>query len=363
MAGTATAGTPGRTRIPLPPADKICHRLGGRRAGSIKGQPGYRLPHICGGESQIGDNPGLVVWTQGGRTRICCHYGCERKDAERAVRDALGDYSSYEQRPHFAYTPKEETLRPRRPFVEPSYHAPDGYELIPGTGWPLLQGDGTYSERLNGIRDVWTAWCPYVLADGRPRKILRQFPPQPGGSKSKWDGDLRRVIRGLTPTLWKNPPPGAPLVIVEGEKAAAALVSSGAPVGVASVSSTSGLKNANYRPIVEGWHVIIWPDADDPVQRHGKITQEGLDATKIAVPRIQVAGALSVSLVDIERVQSMVTDGSKRDGADAADLGSAAVLEILENPDFGPNQGGDVGEEGSSADNRPKNGGFRGVLR
>ena len=357
----ATAGTPGRTHIPLPPAYEICQRLGGRRMGHISGQPSYRLPHFCDGESMMGDNPGLVAWTQGGRTRVYCHYGCEPKDAEKAVRAALGDYSSDEPRPYFARTPADETPRPRprRPFVEPKYHAPAGYELIPDTGWPLLQGDGTYSDRLDDIQDVWTAWCSYELADGRSRKILRQFPPQRGVPKCKWDGDVGRPLRGLTPFLWKNPPAGAPLVIVEGEKAAAALVSSDAAVGVASVSSTSGFKNANYRPVVEGQHVIIWPDADDPVLRQGNLIREGLDAAKAAVPLIQMAGALSVSLVDIELVRSMVPDVSKRDGADAADLASAAIREVLTKiPDFGPNQRANI-EEGPA--DRPEIRVFMGV--
>ena len=293
---------------------ELADRLGWRRTGPNS----WRSPHYCGGQTELGHNPGLSIRAgDAGKMLVHCHYGCDNDDAYKAVTDAAG--GEYRYQPHIVVS----APRHKRPFVEPNYRAPADVSLIPGSGWPELHGGGTYTELLSTMRDVWVSWAAYDLADGRPRKMLRRFPPQPDGPKAKWDGDVDRSPWGLAPFIWRA---GSPMVLCEGEKAGAALYCAPGTHGVASVPGTSELQNADYREFA-GKHIIIWSDNDHPTfhPKTGRLLPKGPKAAAVAADRIQAAGATSVTMVSLEAVAAICPD----DGADAADVPLSEIPALI----------------------------------
>lgn len=214
-------------------------------------------------------------------------------------------------------------------------------DLIPGTGWPALRCDcgATYDTLLEAFASKeWTAWAEYWLADGRARYMLRPYPSGRGKSKTTWARELdekgdpvRRRAQGLTPLVWGQDAPENVLIILPGEKAAAALASAGI-AGYTPVSTTAdtGMANANYA-LVDGRRVIIWADADNPKvhTRTGAPIKISVDYAQLAVPRIYLAGATSVALVNTDTIQTAVPPGGKKDGADAADIPPSLFAEVL----------------------------------
>ena len=138
----------------------------------------------------------------------------------------------------------------------------------------------------------------------------------------------------MRPLVWGDDSPDATLLIVEGEKAAAALVSATVHkpgYTVVSTQSAAGMGTADYDTLVAGRHVIIWPDADPPNKNTGR--KPGPEAAQKAAARILEAQALSVRLVDPDTVANLVPDTGKRDGADAADVRSEHFPTLLQGAD------------------------------
>ena len=316
-----------------PDAETIARSLSGRKVG----ENDWRLAHLCGGAepgTPLGTNPGLSIGDSADGGLIAhCYYGCDTATAYTAVRSALGI----------------ENRRPSSSSITPWLRCPDcqahlpADQLITRTGWPALACScGTSYDRLlsSVVSKPWTAWAEYGLADGKPRRMVRRFPPRDDGPKSTWarepagpDGTRpRRRAVGLTPLVWGTDAPNAILIIVEGEKAAAALVSAAVhELGYTPIStqSAAGLATADYAALVAGRYVIVWPDDDPPNQRTGK--RPGPQAAHKAATRIQNAGAISVRVVDPEAVALLVPDGGKRKGADAADVRPEHLPQLLEN--------------------------------
>ena len=310
-----------------PNAATSAQRLGGRKVGPND----WRIPHLCGGSAPgapVGDNPGLSIRDGDSGLLIVCHYGCNAAEAYKAVTAALG-IDQNTRRPRRAGPPEFETGR--CPCPNCGTEALSVGE-IPGTGWPRLACDckTTYDRLLSAVGpERWTAWAEYWLADGGPRRQVRSFPSRPGKAKSTWEQEPagaggkrpRRSARGLTPLVWGDDAAGNALVICEGEKAAAALVSAGinsAGYTPVSTQAAAGMRNANYAALVSGRNVIVWPDADDVNPTTGR--REGPAAAAFAVPRILDSGATSVRLVDPGKAAALVPVGGKTDGADAADV-------------------------------------------
>ena len=310
--------------------------LGGRKVG----QNDWRIPHLCGGSAAgapLGDNPGLSIGDGDSGLLVACHYGCNAAQAYIAVVAALG-IDQTTRRSRRAGPPEFETGRCICPNC--------GTEAlsvgeIPGTGWPRLACDckTSYDRLLSAVGpERWTAWAEYWLADGGPRRQVRPFPARPGKAKSTWEQEPtgpggerpRRSARGLTPLVWGDDAAGNALVICEGEKAAAALVSVGinsAGYTPVSTQAAAGMRNANYAVLVSGRNVIVWPDADDVNPKTGR--REGPGAAASAAPRILDAGAASVRLVDPGKAAALVPVGGKTDGADAADVPPDLISELL----------------------------------
>ena len=334
-----------------PNAETAAHQLGGRKAG----QNDWRLPHICGGAAPgdpLGDNPGLSVGDGDKDLIVFCHYGCDTASAYTAVRAALGI----------------DNRRPTRTSITPWISCPDCQDhlsadrLIAGTGWPALACScgASYDPLLSAVvGDPLTAWAEYQLADGKPRRMVRRFPPLAGKPKTTWqqepvgpDGKRpRRPATGLTPLVWATDTPDAILLIVEGEKAAAALVSAAVhDLGYTTIStqSSAGMATANYAETVAGRHVIIWPDDDPPHERTGK--RAGPEAANKAAARILDAGATSVRMVNPKAVVHLVPAGSKGKGADAADIRPEHLPELLEDAADAAEHRADVQQQRPPAD-------------
>ena len=269
---------------------------------------------------------------------VACHYGCNTAQAYIAVTSALG-IDQTTRRSRRAGPPEFDTGRCPCPNC--------GTEAllvgeIPGTGWPRLACDckTTYDRLLSAVGPVrWTAWAEYWLADGGPRRQVRPFPARPGKAKTTWEQEPmgpggkrpRRSARGLTPLVWGDDAAGNALVICEGEKAAAALVSGGidsAGYTPVSTQSAAGMRNANYAALMSGRNVIVWPDADDVNPKTGR--REGPEAAAFAVRRILDSGAASVRLVDPGKAAALVPVGGKTDGADAADVPPDLIPGLLD---------------------------------
>ena len=319
-----------------PNATTSAQRLGGRKVGPND----WRIPHLCGESAPgapLGDNPGLSIGDGDSGLLVACHYGCNAAEAYKAVFAALG-IDQTTRRPRRAGGPEFETGRCPCPNC--------GTEAllvgaIPGTGWPRLACDckTTYDRLLSAVGpERWTAWAEYWLADGGPRRQVRPFPARPGKAKTTWEQEPmgsggkrpRRSARGLTPLVWGDDAAGNALVICEGEKAAAALVSAridSAGYTPVSTQSAAGMRNANYAALVSGRNVIVWPDADDMNPKTGR--REGPEAAAFAAPRILDSGATSVRLVDPGKAAALVPVGGKTDGADAADVPPDLIAGLL----------------------------------
>ena len=337
-----------------PNAATTAHQLGGRKAG----QNDWRLAHLCAGAAPgdpLGDNPGLSIGDGNDGLIVKCHYGCDTAAAYAAVRAALGI----------------DNRRTSSPSITTSLRCPDCNDhlpadrLIPRTGWPALTCRcGTSYDRLLSavVGDPWTAWAEYRLADGKPRSMVRRFPPLAGKAKTTWEQEPvgpdgkrpRRQATSLTPLVWATDAPNAILLIVEGEKAAAALVSAAVHnLGYTTIStqSSAGMATADYAETVAGRHVIIWPDDDPPHERTGK--RAGPEAAIKASARILDAGAISVRMVNPEAVAHLVPAGSKEKGADAADIRPEHLPELLENAADAAERRADVQQQSPPADHAP----------
>ena len=353
-------GSPSQSRPgyqPLPPAVAVAERLGFRKVGAQ-----WRGPHLCGGEalgSRIPPNAGYALYDGwDGAARVWCHYGCDTRDAYRALRDALPESLSagtgYQPPPpapvdwdtgagagagvnrnEVAQAAAANRWRKERP--------PAGYELIPGTGWPALDGSDdapTGKQQIAAIPGGWTAWADYQLADGLPDTAFRDYPGRPDGPKTLWatkpQGAARRPHNGLQPLRFphRNDADGAAAValILEGEQDAC-LMAAAAPPGVAvySANSASIMAGISIDGLLQRHSkFIIWPDNDAP--RKAGVLGVGPQAAARLAGRLAMQGA-SVNLVSLAAVESeaqaLNIPESDWDGIGAADLTPAACIWLV----------------------------------
>ena len=157
----------------------------------------------------------------------------------------------------------------------------------------------------------------YQHPDKKPRKVFRQDCPgqmvcprkncknrEPG--KHIWQ--TRGQHSGCYILLWGNDDGNGPVVICEGEKAAAAV----ARAGITGVSWIGGSKRAGHADYsrLTGRHVLIWPDNDQP----------GVKAAQVAAEKAS-EWAASVTVLP-------ALDGL--DGWDAADVSAEEVRQHIE---------------------------------
>ena len=330
-----------------PDAATIAARHDGARAGAND----WRLPGICHGHTDRGDNPALSVKDRpGGGLLIYCHI-CQ--DDTQPVAWYLAQWG-YEDTPiappaAVAYVGLQPgaTARLLCPRCET-----EGLQAsrIDGTCYYRLRCDcgAPYTALMPALPEQ-VLWAEYLLADGKPRRMVRQHPSRPGGRKTTWakevgpDGQaVHRRARGLVPLKWGEDDGSATLVITPGEKAAAAMLSAPGLAGYIPVSTTAdaGMANADYAGF-SGRNAIIWPDADDDTvnPKTGKPIKKSPYYARIAAARLVALGAASVWFVDLASVQAAIPPGGKVDGADAADVPPAQIVELLASaPDWTPDQ-------------------------
>ena len=125
--------------------------------------------------------------------------------------------------------------------------------------------------------------------------------------------------------------PGHRLVVIPGEKAAAAMMSAAVPGHTpVSTSADAGMANADYS-MCAGRDVVVWADADAPKKnpKTGKPIKRSADYANTAAKRILAAGATSIHMVNLDAVRAAVPPGGKMDGADAADVPLARIPDLL----------------------------------
>lgn len=110
----------------------------------------------------------------------------------------------------------------------------------------------------------WRQDAVYILADGRARPRTRIDPDK----RIFWNGQKGASVRGRQPLSWNHtrrgqPPDGPHVLLVEGEKAAAAAVSAGidGSHAVYSVGDTAGFYVSDFT-LFDGREITLWPDAD-----------------------------------------------------------------------------------------------------
>ena len=177
-------------------------------------------------------------------------------------------------------------------------------------------------------KDEWLATClvaTYQHADGRARKRYRRDYPAdfPTGDctwrdctkieahKHIW-GTKGASTAGCFLLAWGEDAPDKVLVLVEGEKAAAALLVhvDGKDYTPVTWNGGSSVDKSDFA-LMDGRTVILWPDND----------AAGLRAMRKAARACEDAGATRVSIVDVQGLN---------DKADAADVDAARAAALLE---------------------------------
>ena len=222
---------------------------------------GWLIPCPCHDDS----DPSLSIKDGDRGILVHCFAGCDRD----AVKDALG--ISNGQRPN-----RDEWLRKCLVAI---YLHPDGKERP------------RYREDHDG--ECWRTDCT-----------------KSGPHKHIW-GQKGRGSKGCYLLPWGDDAPDKVIVIVEGEKAAAALLRHVDGKGYTPVTWNGGasVSNSDFR-FVNGREVILWPDADGPGKR--AMQNAGKSASE--------AGASSIRLIDVS---------SLPDKADAADVDKDVTLALL----------------------------------
>ena len=313
--------------------EEISRRLGGKRDGEW-----WRLPYLCKGEQTLTDNPGFVIKSDRGWIRAYCHH-CEAPGLLRLVYEALFGYQPLalpnERRGH--------EVSIGRPY-EPDFKSAVDVALELGLGCAFCGQETSYVEVLNGWptprycaagcnshQHTYDEWlkrvveickktrftCQYHAANG---DLLESVREEPG--KNIWGKGSNSKLRPL-PLLWSaNHPEHFPesdtglVVIVEGEKAAAALHSHRYNA-ISWRGGKGAWKHTNWEDMTAPWHlfktIVFWPDYDDG--SHDAFYQLGLH-----LPKNDHQELLIVRMTD------SLTD---KKGADAADFTGTEVFRLL----------------------------------
>lgn len=148
-----------------------------------------------------------------------------------------------------------------------------------------------------------TAHWDYLAADGTLlARVYRYDPPGRRKEFRPWDAKRRRMSPPTPRPLFNQPGmiSAERVVLVEGEKAAQALIDAGICATTAIGGAAAPIDKTNWSPL-KGKHVLVWPDRDKP----------GWDYAMRAAEAIVEAGALSCSL--------LIAPDNKPEGWDAAD--------------------------------------------
>lgn len=162
----------------------------------------------------------------------------------------------------------------------------------------------------------YTAKWDYFAADGRLIACVYRYDPPTGKEYRPWDARAR---------MWRAPDPrplfnlpavskASEVVLVEGEKAASALIGAGISATTAMNGARAPIDKTDWAPLASK-HVIIWPDRDAP----------GWDYAENAARACVAAGAASVAIL-----MPPTDKPDKWDAADAVDEGFDCAAFIRE---------------------------------
>jgi AAA domain len=180
-----------------------------------------------------------------GQALAICRAGC---DQERVL-DALEERGVAR---HELFADGGSVLYIRNGRSKSAEIAHDGRERL-AASWSIKDASG----RLVAIHERWEG--------GRSDK--RFLWKHPNGRYSR-NGEIKaRTLPLYGSEHVKDLPPGAPVVLAEGEKARDALAAAHLPA-LATVTGASGTPEPESLEVLRGRRVILWPDADDEGFRH-----------------------------------------------------------------------------------------------
>ncbi len=351
--------------------DNIARWLRGRKIGAND----WRIPHLCGGERALSDNPGLSLsLDKNGRTIFYCHYGCDPDDTRAALAPFAvgrgkapppiaprrssrnnggsssgnggnggsgngsngGNGSSSGNGSNGSSSNGNGNGSNGGPSFAPGNHPcpkcgnPAGFQAQsdPRSGWPILTSlcscALSYSRMLAALPPAvgaaWQAWADYATGAGS-RRIIRAFPEtaKSGKSKSRWSG--KGPLAGLQPRRWLPDAPAQSIILAEGEKAAAAVHSArlNLPIVAASLPGAAAMATADYSPFA-GCDITVWPDND----------ATGQAAAQRAIAALYRAGAATVRMVSPDECARFLPADAATVGCDAADLDAALVRLLIQ---------------------------------
>ena len=108
------------------------------------------------------------------------------------------------------------------------------------------------------------------------------------------------------------------VVVVEGEKAADALLARGIPA-VGTVTGASSCPSVESLADLAGRHVVLWPDADDPGREHmvrvSKALSSLVASVRMVIPPADVSKGWDAADADAETVRRLVADATDAEPA------------------------------------------------
>ena len=295
--------------------DANCYRV--KSTGADTWQVSCPLPTHGQGEGDR--NPSVTVTlSSDGNPLIHCHARCDQDEVFHAI---MGIEPNANPPPPTATPPRGQRTTIDWPDHIPcAARNPDcaGASVHPIQGgiidWPVMRcacGQSTYTDLLNlaaAHKDGITCRWKYAYSSGSHAYAVRHC--QPDGSKQCYGNGTNSDLHiGKAEPITAS---GAePIILAEGEKAAAALYSA----GYSAATWRGGTQNTGHALYdwLRGRDVILWPDNDEPGRRAmntaGKMTQD--------------CDASSVSIIAIP--------ASMPDKGDAADLPQDALKAALTN--------------------------------
>jgi hypothetical protein len=235
-----------------------------------------------------------VAEGQDGRVLLTCHAGCTVEAITAALGMEVKDLFPTETR-------STEALHPMKTLI-PEKTPPQNGKAYPTANEAL---------KAYGLGKPVKWWTYYREGDSNPCMVVARWNTSEGKSIRPVFRDSAGWKQGALPAprpLYRLPellasPPGTPVVITEGEKAADAAAKCGL-VAVTSSGGANAASKSDWRPL-RGRRVIILPDNDPAGERYAQ------DVTDLC----QKAGAASVKIIRL----AAYADGFP-EGGDIADV-------------------------------------------
>ncbi len=165
---------------------------------------------------------------------------------------------------------------------------------------------------VDELGPITTKW-DYLDDDGRLIAVVYCYDP-PGGKQFRpWDVRARKARAPDPRPLYNRPgiKAASEVILVEGEKSAAALIEQGISATTAMNGASAPVAKTDWSPL-KGKRVLIWPDHDEPGRQYAEVASQA----------VLTAGAASVAVLN--------PPGNKPDKWDAAD----AVAEHMDVTSF-----------------------------